>query len=242
MNVVGQATKDNKGDQQWQESVKKTKPGQSQLVFYYFRFMKHLLLFFLVFVSFSANAQNDSARIRKYRLALPEQWMGKRSVLDQLLRTVPTVFPRLKEASFCLKCKTPYTLMFFYDSLVVKSRIAEFKGTSTEYRWGRTREINNYECITTYHIKATWVLLYKDSAVAELEIVSPSENVTAIKKFSMQNNVIILSSLKKRPVKTDFSIFDDPLQFVNKYPESFDPDADDILAVIIERIRKIEPE
>jgi hypothetical protein len=204
--------------------------------------MRYLLPFLLVLLSFSASAQHDSLRIRKYRLALPEQWMGKRSVLDQLIKVAPAVFPRLKEATFCLKCKTPYTLMFFYDSLVVNSRTAGLKGSSTEYRFGRQQEVNNYECITTYRFKATWVLLYKDSAIAELELFSPTESVTAIKKFSMQNNTVILSSLKKRPLKTDFSIFDDPLQFVNKYPESFDPDADDILEVIIDRIRKIKSE
>lgn len=204
--------------------------------------MKPLVVCLLVAFSFTGVAQTDSVRIKKYRLALPDQWMGKESVLDQLLAIAPSVFPSLNNAQFCLKCKTPYTLIFFYDSLVVDSRVAVFRNTSTEYRFGRQQQISKYECLITYHFKGTWALLYKDSSIAELELISPSEKVIATKKFSMKDNHVMLSSLMKRPKKVEYDLIDDPAQFVNKYPESFDPTVDDILKVIIDRIKQIKPE
>jgi hypothetical protein len=199
--------------------------------------MRSLITLLLLFTCFCAAAQND----KKYKLALPDQWMGKRKILNHLTMIAPTVFTKLQDKQFCLKCNATYTLMFFYDSLVVDSQAPASLGSGTESSYGRSQAMSYYECVTTYSFKGTWVLMQNDSAIAELELVSPDEDLIIKKKFYLQRNVLISPAPGKKPTSHP-NPGDDPVQYINRNSEAFNPTVDDILKVLEQKVRKIKPE
>ena len=200
--------------------------------------MKTVLPLLFVLLSLCTAAQHDPASIKKYQLALPNQWMGKKNLLTHLVQVATTVFPSLEGKQFCLKCKTPYTLMFFYDSVVVINKTPVSLASSINKRGTR---ISNYECVTTFKFKATWTLLYKDSAIAELELIREDQEFTARKKFNLQRDIRV-SYHDGKPPRTQPNPGDNPMIYINNNTAYFDPTINDILRAIEQKIRKIKPE
>ncbi len=199
-----------------------------------------IFLALIVFVALSANAQNEPAKGKKYQLALPDQWKSNRSLVNHLIRIAPDVFPRLEGRQMCVNCTAPYTLMFFYDSLVIGTRVPVTLASSGEYRGGTNIPISNYECVTTFHFRGTWVLMENDSAIAELQLAAPSESFTARKKFSLQKDILV-SNLDGKPPRKTPNPGDNPFHYINRNTEYFEPTITDILRVIEEKVRDIRP-
>jgi hypothetical protein len=203
--------------------------------------MKALVPFLLMFIPVCAIAQNAGGKDNKYKLALPDQWMGNRSMLTHLIAIAPSVFPKLEGKQFCLDCKTTYTLMFFYDSVVIGGSTAVPLTSTTEIRGGARTTMSNYDCVTTFYFKGTWVLMNKDSAIAELELVSPGEELTARKKFSLQRDIMVSNHDGKAP-RLAPNPGDNPFAYINSNRDFFTPTVGDILAILAERVRKIKSE
>jgi hypothetical protein len=193
--------------------------------------MRAVLPILLMFVSICSIAQHEGGKTNKCKIALPDNWMRNRSIITHLITIAPSVFPKLQDKQLCLKCKAAYTLMFFYDSVAV--------GNKTAVTLASTDGMSNYECITTFSFKGTWVLMYKDTAIAELEIVSPEEEVTARKKFSLARSISFWDGIADR---TWANPEDNPSHYISLNKDRFNPTIDDILGVLAERVRKIKTE
>jgi hypothetical protein len=193
--------------------------------------MRAFLPILLMFVSICGITQPKGGKTNKCKIALPDNWIRKRSIITHLITIAPSVFPKLQDKQLCLKCKAAYTLMFFYDSVAV--------GNKTAVTLASTGGMSNYECITTFSFKGTWVLMYKDTAIAELEIVSPEEEVTARKKFSLPRGIISYDDGYSRVWPNPE---DNPSHYISLNKDRFNPTIDDILAVLAERVRKIKTE
>lgn len=198
--------------------------------------MKSILPFFFLLAPLFSAAQSQGKE-HKYKLSIPDNWAGKRSLLRHLTSIAPTVFARLEDKQVCLDCKTPYTLMFFYDSVSVVNRASVSLPSSKDGRF----TISNYECVITYRFKATWTLLYKDSAIAELDLVSPNDEFMSRKKFSIQRDIFVWFHDNKPP-KVMANPSDNPFAYITSHPENFQPTIDDILRAIEMKVRKIRPE
>jgi hypothetical protein len=190
--------------------------------------MRAVLVVLLIFICTCSIAQHAVSKSNKCKIALPDNWLRNRSLIKHLITIAPSVFPKLQDKQLCLNCKAAYTLMFFYDSVTV--------GNKTPVTLASTGGSENYECVTTFYFRGTWVLMHKDTAIAELEVVSPEEEVTSRKKFSLPKAIATWNDgqLSYWPNPDD-----NPSHYISVNKDHFNPTVDDILRIIADKVRKI---
>jgi hypothetical protein len=193
--------------------------------------MKYLLFSLAFLVCLPSFSQPIN---KKYRIALPDAWKNNRSLLNHLDNIAPEIFTTIKGMQMCLDCNAPYTLMFFYDSVEVESRLPVPKGSSaaTGNSPGFSASTQSlYECQTFYHFRGSWVLFNRDSiALSELLLVSPRESLIKINKFSIAQYIPPDYSLGEKNWRSNPN--DNPIQFIERNKDRFVPTAEDILAVL----------